>query len=83
LDANGNLQADPNKYGLNLELRLRNGETLTYDFDITDQVRIQPNGGIITVGGIVVPDEVGKKGGSGFNVEVKDWGDYRDIELPL
>jgi hypothetical protein len=83
LDNKGKLIGDSNKYGLNLELRLRNGETLTYDFDVTEQVRIQPNGGIITVGGIVVPDEVGKKGGSGFNVEVKDWGDYNDVELPL
>jgi hypothetical protein len=83
LDENGNLQTDSNKYGLNLEIRLKNGETLTYDFDVTDQVRIQPNGGIITVGGIIIPDEVGKKGGSGFNVEIKDWGDYKDIELPL
>jgi hypothetical protein len=83
LDNKGKIQGNSNTYGLNLELRLKNGETVTYDFDVTDQVRIQPNGGMITVSGIVVPDEVGKKGGSGFNVEIKDWGDYKDVELPL
>jgi hypothetical protein len=70
-----------NTYGLNLEIRLKNGETVTYDFDVTDQVRIQPNGGIISVSGIVVPEELGKKGGSGFNVEISDWGEYEDVDI--
>jgi hypothetical protein len=83
LDNKGKLIGDSNKYGLNLELKLKNGETLTYDFDVTDQVRIQPNGGIIVVSGIVVPDEVGKQGSSGFDVEVNDWEDYRNISLPI
>jgi hypothetical protein len=81
LDNKGKLIKNSNKYGLNLEVKLKNGEILTYDFDVTDQVRIQPNGGIITVSGIVVPEEVAKKGGSGFNVDVDDWGEYNDVEL--
>ena len=33
--------------------------------------------------GIEMSDEEGTEGGSGFDVDVEDWGDYEDIELPL
>jgi hypothetical protein len=83
VDENGNIISYSNTYGLNLEVRLKNGNTITFDFDVTDQVNIQPNGGVITVKDIVIPDEAGKVGGSGFDVNVEGWGEYKDIEIPV
>ena len=71
-------------FGLNLELRLKNGKMLPpFDFDVTEQVRLQPFGGIIWVSGIEVSDEDGTEGGSVFDPDVKDWGEYEDVVLPL
>lgn len=70
-------------YGLNLEVRLKNGKLKTFDFDVTDQVACQPQGGVIVVRGIDISDEEGSEGGSGFDVDVEGWGDYKDIDLPL
>ena len=72
------------KYALNLEVRLRNGKTKSFDFDVTDQVTAQPQGGVIVVRGIEISDEEGKQtGGSGFDVNVDDWGEYEDIDIKL
>lgn len=71
------------KYGLNLEVRLKNGKVKSFDFDVTDQVARQPQGGVIVVKGIEISDEEGTEGGSGFDVDIDDWGDYEDVELPL
>lgn len=64
------------RYGLNLEVRLKNGKVKSFDFDVTDQVAVQPQGGVIVVSGIEISDEEGTEGGSGFDVTVKDWGEY-------
>lgn len=71
------------KHALNLEVMLRNGNTLVYEFDVTDQVQSQPHGGVIVVKGIVVDDEIGQQGSGAFDVEVKGWGEYEDIIIPL
>lgn len=71
------------RYGLNLEVRLKNGKIKSFDFDVTDQVAAQPQGGVIVVKDIEIPEDEGWEGGSGFDVDVNDWGDYEDIELPL
>lgn len=71
------------RYALNLEVRLNNGNMLNYDFDVTDQVRLQPHGGVIEVTGIEIPDSIGMQGGSGFDVEIEGWGEYVDVDLPL
>lgn len=71
------------KYALNLEVKLKNGKMKSFDFDVTDQVEKQPNGGVVVVRGIEIPDEEGQEGGSGFDVDVEGWGDYQDVELPL
>ncbi len=71
------------KYALTLEVRLKNGKLKSFDFDVTDQVSAQPQGGVLQVGGISISDEDGKEGGSGFDVDVDGWGDYEDIVLPL
>lgn len=71
------------KHALNLEIRLKNGKIKSFDFDVTDQVAAQPQGGVILVSGIEISDEEGMEGGSGFDVDIEDWGEYEDIELPL
>lgn len=70
-------------FALNLEVRLKNGINKTFEFDVTDQVKDQPRGGVITVGGIEISDEEGTEGEGAFDVIVEDWGDYIDIPLPL
>lgn len=67
-------------YALNLECCLTNGEVRTYEFDITDQMKGQPRGGVIEVGDIIV-EEPGKGSGGGFSVDVTDWGEYEDVEI--
>ena len=71
------------RHALNLELMLRNGGMVTFDFDVTDQVQAQPHGGVIVVKDIVVKPETGTHGSGAFDVEVNDWGEYEDIPLPL
>lgn len=71
------------KYALNLEVRLKNGKIKSFDFDVTDQVAVQPLGGVIIVKGIEISDEEGQEGGSSFDIDVEDWGEYKDIELNL
>lgn len=76
-------RSESNKHAINLEVMLRNGNIISYDFDVTDQVKAQPHGGVIVVKGIIVEEEDGMQGSGAFDVEVKDWGDYEDVELPL
>ena len=71
------------KHALTLELLLKNGKMLTLDYDVTDQVQSQPHGGVIVVSGITIKQEDGSQGSGAFDVDVKDWGDYEDIYLPL
>lgn len=73
----------PIRNALNLELLLKNGKLLTLDFDVTDQVQMQPHGGIIVVSGIEIKAEDGSQGSGAFDVDVNDWGEYEDIYLPL
>ena len=72
-----------NRHGLNLEVMLRNGKTVVFEFDVTDQVKAQPRGGVIVVDNIVITDNQGTSGSGAFDVEVDDWGPYEDIVLPL
>lgn len=69
-------------YTLNLEVRLTNGSTKEFTFDISEQMAGQPRGGVICVGGIRVEDNE-NLGDSGFNVTVDDWGEHEDIDLPI
>lgn len=70
-------------FTLNLEVRLKNGNYKTLEFDITDQLIGQPRGGVIVVSGIEIKDEEAEGGDGAFDTEVEDWGDYIDIPLPL
>jgi hypothetical protein len=66
-----------------LHLRLKNGDYVSYDFDVTDQVTNQPHGGVIVVKDIAIPDDVVSKGSGAFDVVVDDWGPYEEIDLLL
>lgn len=67
-------------FGLNLTITLNSGKTVYTDFDITDQMSIQPRGGYISIDGI----EITTEGGDGFfDVSVGDWGDEEEIDLPI
>ena len=70
-------------YALNLEVRRKNGLIKSFDFDVTDQIEKQPQGGVIIVKGLEISDEDGWQGGSGFDVKIDGWGDYEDIVIPL
>ena len=69
-------------YTLNLEVMLKNGTILEFDYDIADQLKNQPRGGVIKISGIRIEDEEAKYT-SGFDVDVSDWGDHEDIDLPV
>lgn len=70
-------------YTMNIEVRLRNGKIKTFDFDITQQMKHQPQGGVITISGLEISDQEGQGGSSGFDVSVEGWGEYQDIPLVL
>lgn len=78
---NPNYSRGPRQYGLNLEVRLTNGKTQQFEFDITDQMEKQPHGGVIIVKGIEIDEN--KDSGGGFNVGVDGWGDAIDVPLPI
>ncbi|MDE6010454.1 MAG: DUF5119 domain-containing protein, partial [Muribaculaceae bacterium] len=44
-------------FTLNLEVRLKNGLTKEFNFDITDQMKNQPRGGVIRVSGLRIEDD--------------------------
>lgn len=73
----------PRSNALNLEVRLKNGVIKSFNFDVTDQIKEQPQGGVIVVKGIEISDEDGKEGSSGFDVDVDGWGEFEDIIIPL
>ncbi|MDE6010588.1 MAG: DUF5119 domain-containing protein [Muribaculaceae bacterium] len=76
---------EANDYTLNLEVMLNNGKTKEYNFDVADQLKKQPRGGVIKVSGIRIepkeaePDPVS----SGFDVDLTSWGSGIDIDLPV
>lgn len=69
-------------YTLNLEVRLKNGKYVEFNYDITEQMAKQPRGGVIRVEGLRIEDEQGLTS-AGFNVDISDWGDHVDIDLPV
>jgi hypothetical protein len=80
-------------FALNLEVRLTNGAILTFDVDVTDQVMMQPQGGVIIVDDLVIDtpsaasddddDDDHSGSSSGFDVTVEGWGEYQDYTLPI
>lgn len=70
-------------HGLKLEVRLRNNTIWTADVDVTEQVQLQPHGGVIIVKDLVIKKEDAMQGSGGFEPTVDEWGPTEDIELPL
>lgn len=67
-----------------LDMKLNSGKVKTMEFDVTEQLRKQPQGGVIVVKDIVVTPEEGQgSGGSGFDGDVNDWDGNIDIEVPI
>ncbi|MDE5786894.1 MAG: hypothetical protein K2H98_10210 [Duncaniella sp.] len=69
-------------YSLNLEILLKNGKSVEFNYDIADQMKKQPRGGVITVTGVRIEDQIGETD-SGFNVDVTDWPEHDIIDLPI
>ncbi|MDE5869137.1 MAG: DUF5119 domain-containing protein [Muribaculaceae bacterium] len=69
-------------YTLNLEILLKNGKSVEFNYDIADQIKKQPRGGVITIKGVRIEDQIGSSD-SGFNVDVTDWPDHDVIDLPI
>lgn len=70
-------------HGLKLEVRLRNNTVWTADVDVTDQVQLQPHGGVIIVKDLLIKKEDAMQGSDGFEPTVDEWGPTEDIPLPL
>ena len=75
---NPNYARTNRKYGSYLEVRLKNGNTKQFKFDITEQMEKQPHGGVILITDIDLHES---SGGGGFDVGVEGWGNIVDIPL--
>lgn len=71
-------------YTLNLEVLLTNGSTKEFNYDIADQIKKQPRGGVITIKGIRIEDEDNQTemSGGAFDVDLSGWGEV-DVDFPL
>ena len=59
---------------LNIEVMLSNGTIKEFYFDISDQIALQPTGGLITVSGARVEDDEAVAGdGSGWDPTLDNW----------
>ncbi|MDD2756882.1 MAG: DUF5119 domain-containing protein [Methanothrix sp.] len=66
-----------------LSLTLINGENKYYDFNITDQLKVDLSTGlVITIADSIVVEDVYGNTGSGFNATVNDWTNT-DADVPL
>ena len=76
---NPNYSRNEQKYITYLEVRLKDGKTKTFKFDITEQMAKQPHGGVILIQDVKMNDS--GSGGGGFDVGVEGWGDIIDVPL--
>lgn len=77
-------QAPNRPFTLNLEVLLTNGKVEQFNFDVEDQLKKQPRGGVITVKGIRIEDdeEEPEENAGGFDVDLSGWGEV-NIDLPV
>lgn len=61
------------KNTLTIQLALESGKIKTVEFDVTEELRKQPRGGILTVGGIVITAEEGAGPSGNFGVNLNPW----------
>lgn len=72
-------------YTLNLELLLTNGKAMEFNFDVGEQLKKQPRGGVIKVSGIRIEDKENEEphaASGGFDVDLSGWGEV-EIDLPV
>ena len=62
---------------------MRNNKIWTADVDVTDQIKLQPHGGVLIVKDLVIDRNVAVEGSGGFEPVVDDWGEEVEIPLPL
>lgn len=67
---------------LQLEVKLVNGKIKEFVFDISEQLAGQPRGGTVRVSGLRVEDDESSSD-SGFDVDLDDWGNNEEIDLPV
>ncbi len=79
---NARLDNNGHTYILELEVMMHNGFAKLFTIDVTDQVKQQPQGGVIVAQGLEITDEEGAVSG-GFNVGVDGWGDDEIVEIPF
>lgn len=74
----------PQKNILRLSLTLINGDSKSYDFDITDQLKadIKTSRVVVTIPDTIVVEDVSGSTGSGFNATVHDWTNT-NTDVPL
>jgi len=79
----GMSRTEPQENIFRLYLTLINGETEYYDFDVTDQLKVDLSADVIvTIPDSIVVEDVSSSTGSGFNATVDDWTDT-ETDVPL
>jgi hypothetical protein len=80
----GMSQTKPQANIFRLSLTLINGDSKYYDFDITDQLKVDLSTGlvVVTIADAIVVDDVSGDTGSGFNATVNDWTNT-NADVPL
>lgn len=61
---------------------LNNGETLFFEFDITDDMDDLPDGGLIIIDDIIELPYIGGTGG-GMGASVDDWGEEEGVDIEM
>jgi len=79
----GMSRTQPQQNIFRLSLKLINGESKYYDFDVTDQLKVDLNTNVVvTISDMIVVEDVPGDTGSGFGATVHDWTDT-DTDVPL
>lgn len=82
--ADGETVSDKVHHYMDVNFQFNNGKDSTLVFDVTDQVRSKPRGGVITIelDADTIPSP-GRSGGSGFDAVVKDYEDGGTHEIEM
>jgi hypothetical protein len=68
---------------LTLEVMLTNGSLKYFYFDVTDQLALQPTGGVIFVDGLEIDDDENIGSGGGIIADLDDWSNVVDVHIPF
>jgi hypothetical protein len=62
---------------------LTNGSLKYFYFDVTDQLALQPTGGVIFVDGLEIDDDENIGSGGGIIADLDDWSNVVDVHIPF